>query len=178
MLLAGLQGQDVAGAALGIRGTAHKTAGKLAHNLLGAGHEAKVGAAEGKRHAEALSLTHGHIRAHLAGGLHHGLHDGVDGNDRHGLVALRVSEEFAEIADNAEEVRVLHHHAGGVVTHSRIQGFHVACAILLGHGDDLNGQVGAVRGQHGTPQRMHTAVDNHLLAVGEAAAHGRGFKNG
>lgn len=178
VLLAGLQGEHIAGAAFQIRGAAHDTAGELADMLLAAGHDAQIGAAEAQGLAQALAFGHGDVGAHLAGSLEHGLHDRIDGDDAQSLAGAGMGEKLAEVGHGAEEVGVLHQHGGAGGVHGGLEAFHIAQAVLVGHGHQGDVQAGGVGLQHGPPDGIDALVHHQLFAAGGAHGHHAGLEQG
>ena len=71
-----------AGLALGILGDADEAAGHLAFERVARGEERRVRPAEAQRHAEALGVADGDIRAEFAGRLQQREREQVGGDDR------------------------------------------------------------------------------------------------
>ena len=67
VLLARLERHPQRGVAVGVDGDADDAAGDLPLEVVGGGEERGVGAAVAERHAEALRVADGHVRAELAG---------------------------------------------------------------------------------------------------------------
>ena len=101
VLFAGLQGQAVAGLALGILGHSDEAAGQLALESGLHGHEAGVGAAEEQGHTEALGRADGDVRT-LGGAVleqGQGQQVGVEGHERPAV--MRAVDGLGEVADGA-----------------------------------------------------------------------------
>ncbi len=121
VLLAGLQGEDEAAAAVGVGRLAGDPPGHPAQVLLGRGEEAERRPAEVEPVAERLALADGDVDAALAGRAQDAERDRVDRGDaeRAGVVGGR--GERLEVLDRAEEVRVLDEDGGGLVVERRGQ---------------------------------------------------------
>ena len=115
VLLARLQRQDEAAAAVGVGGLAGDPAGHAAEVLLGGGEEAERGAAEVEAVAERLALADGDVDAALAGGRRIAERDRVDGGDaeRAGVVGERRRAPRGPRSRRGS--RVLDEHGGGLV---------------------------------------------------------------
>ena len=101
VLFAGLQGQAVAGLALGVLGHSDEAAGQLALESGLHGHEAGVGAAEEQGHTEALGRADGDVRT-LGGAVleqGQGKQIGVEGDEC--AAVMRTVDGFGEVADGA-----------------------------------------------------------------------------
>jgi hypothetical protein len=101
VLFAGLQGQAVAGLALGVLGHADEAAGQLALEAGFHGHEAGVGAAEEEGHTEALGRADGDVRALGARVFEQGEREqvGVEGHECAAVVGT--GHGLGEVADGA-----------------------------------------------------------------------------
>jgi hypothetical protein len=101
VLFAGLQGQAVAGLALGVLGHTDEAAGQLALEAGLHGHKAGVRSAEEQGHTEALSRAHGDVRALGARILEQGEREqvGVEGHECAAVVSA--GHSLGEVADGA-----------------------------------------------------------------------------
>ena len=112
VLLAGLQGEHVAGAPFGVGGAAHQAAGHLADVLLLAAEQAQVGAAEGWRNAQGLPLARNDVGAELAGRFQHPHGQRVSGHDQQRAIGVGRFTQRLKVFQRAVEVGVLGHDAG------------------------------------------------------------------
>ena len=121
MLLAGLQRQHPAALAAAIDRLAGDPARHAAHELLAAGHDAQVRPAERHRAAQRLPFGHDDVGAVVAGPLEQAQADRIDRHDeqRPGVVG-DLGQRF-DVFQAAEEVRMLHEHAGRLVVDGRGQ---------------------------------------------------------
>ena len=83
VLLAGLEGEPVGAGARRVDGDADEPPGHGALEVVSAGHERGVRAAEAHRHAEPLRRPDGDVGAHGAGFLQHAERQQVRGHDGH-----------------------------------------------------------------------------------------------
>ncbi len=116
-LLAGDQGQHVAGVLVQVDGLADDAPGALAHMLHLAGEEAQVGAAKAEAVARGLALAHKDVRAILARRGEDAQADGVGRHDQVRALGVDGVGQFLQPGrglDGAQEVRVLDDDAGGV----------------------------------------------------------------
>ena len=111
VLLARLQGQDVAGATLRVGGSAHQTAGHLADVLLLAAEQTQVRPAKGRRYADGLSFPGHDVRAKFARRLEHPHGQGISRHHQQGSVVVGSCGQAGEVVESAVEVGVLRHHA-------------------------------------------------------------------
>ena len=126
MLLARLEGEDVAAASLDVGRLPDDPAGHPARELLARGDEAIVRPAVGERVAGRLPLADRDRAAVAAGSLEHAERHRVDMGDRQRLGVVRGRCQLRRRLQAAEEVRLLEDRAGGVLGR---------CAELLGVGD-------------------------------------------
>ena len=146
--------------------------------FFGAGHDAQVRAAEGQGQAQRLALGHGDVRAHFAGRPDQGLEHRVGGDDGHGLGLTAGGEQFREVVDGAEEIRVLHQQGGGVAVDGPLEALDVGPAVLVGHGDEFQVQVGRVGAEHDPVDGVQRFGDDDLAAFGFAHGHHQGLVQG
>ena len=111
MLLAGLEGQAIGGAALGVTGHPDQPAGQVPLVRLAGGEEGGVGAAEAHGNAEALGRAHRHVRPELARGPEQGQGEEIGGHHEQGPGGVRPLGEIGRVPDDAVGGRVLHEHA-------------------------------------------------------------------
>jgi hypothetical protein len=99
VLFTGLQGQTVAGLALGVLGDSDEPAGQLTLETGPHGHEAGVGSAEEQWHTEALGRAHGDVGALAARLLEQGQREqvGCKGDERTAVVSA--GDRLGEVAD-------------------------------------------------------------------------------
>ena len=115
VLLAGLQREHEAAAAVDVGRLAGDAAGHAAQVGLLRGEEAERRAAVVEPVAERLPLPHGDVDAELAGRLEHAERQRVAGDDHQRAGLVGGVGEGLEVLDGAEEVGVLHEHGGDVV---------------------------------------------------------------
>ena len=171
VLLARLQRQHEAAAALRVVRRADDAAGHFAHVLLARGHEAEVGPAERERQAEALALARHHVRAHRARRLHHAQRHRIDREHRQRADGVRRRDQSGEVVEAAEEVRVLHQHRGDGFVQLRRE--RRAVGQPARERDLLVGdrQVRRVALEHRAVDRVDALADQHLVAAGDAQRH-------
>ena len=116
VLLAGLQGEDIAALARGVGGLADDPARHAAGVVRLSGDEPVVRAAEGLEVARALPLADGDRATVVAGSLQHAERDRVDVRNRQRLRLVRGGGEVGCRLQTAEEVRLLENRAGRVAT--------------------------------------------------------------
>ena len=112
VLLAGLQREHEAAAAVDVGGLAGDPARHPAQVLLGGGEEAERGAAEVEPVAERLALADGDVDAALARRAQDAERDRVDRGDAERARLVGGGGERLEVLDRAEEVRVLDEDGG------------------------------------------------------------------
>ena len=175
MLFPRLQGEHEAGLAVFVHGAAGDAAGHLADKLFGAGHDTQIRAAETERQAEALAFGHGDVRAHLAGSFQDGLQNRIDRDDGHGLMFGGFVEKRGEILDGPEEIGILDDDGRRVVVDGGHEGLGVRIAVPVGHGDQIELQVGRVGGQHDPVDGVHAFGNNDGRTPGVAHGHHGGL---
>ena len=168
VLFAGLEGQDISGAAGGVGGAPHESAGHLADVLLLAAEQAEVGAAKGWRDAQGLAFAGDDVGAEMAGGAQHSHSEGVGGDDEEGAVGVGGGCQVVQVVEGAVEVGVLGDDAGGGLSDGAGGG---------GGGEGVNGDaLGlAVGGDDLSVGRGDGVAEDDLLAAGDAAGHQDGF---
>ena len=119
VLLAGLEREDEAAAAVDVGGLARDAAGHAAQVLLGGGEEAERRAAEVEAAAERLALADGDVHPALARRSQDAERDRVDRGDAERARLVGGGGERLEVLDPAEEVGVLDEDRGGLVVERR-----------------------------------------------------------
>ena len=107
VLLARLQGHAQAGAAGAILGNADDAPGQMALELIARRKECGVGAAVPERHAEALRVAHGDVRAPLARGYQQGEREQIGRDGHEGAAGVGGLAQRAVVADRAIGGRIL-----------------------------------------------------------------------
>ena len=130
MLLARLQRQDEAAAAVDVLGLARDPPRHAADVLLGRAEEAKGGAAEVQAVAERLALAERDIGAALARRLQDPQGHRVAGDDQQRAVLLCRRPERLDVLDRTEEVRGLQEDGGGLSVHRLGQRRRIGEAVL------------------------------------------------
>ncbi len=114
VLLARLQGEHEAAAAVDVARLADEAAGQTSHELGAHGHEAQAGAAVAHRIAERLRLADDDVRAERARRLQQAERDWVGDDDEQRARLVGEACRLAHVLERAEEVGLLHDHGGGV----------------------------------------------------------------
>ncbi len=171
VLLAGLQGEPVRRAAVGVLRDPDQAPGHLPLEPLAHRHVGGVRAAEPEGDAEALGGADGDVGAHGAGGLHQGQRDEVGGGDHQGAAGVGLVGDGAEVLDLTAGARVLDEHAEQLAVGQ------APAEVGL---DQLDAERLRTGGQHGLGLRERVGVhDEHrgLRAAG-AAGQRHGLRRG
>ena len=168
VLLAGLQGEDEAAAAVDVLGFAGDATRHAADQLLAGAEEAERGTAEVEAVAERLALAEGDVGAALARRLEDPERHRVGGDDQQGAVLLRRGAERLDVLDRAEEVGALEDHRGGLAVDRGGQGGGVGQPALEPDLDDLRAVPHRVGGERLAAVRVDAAGDDEALAPGRA----------
>src|SRR6266481_1948179 len=170
VLLAGRQGQHPAAPTVGVDGLADETSWHLADELVAAGEETEIGAAEIERVAKRLAFSRDDVRPHLARWSNGTQREDLgydDDKQRAGLVAdLR---ELRVVADFAKEIGVLHDDAGRVATDQ--PGEVLTAAGSRGLRGHLEADKAGIGLAHPAVMRMETARQYRLPAPRQAVGH-------
>ena len=129
VLLAGLEREHEAAAAVDVGRLACDPAGHAADVLLSRAEEAERGAAVVEAVAERLALAHGDVCTALARGPQDRESDRIAGDDHERTVLLRRRAERLDVLDGPEEVRLLQEDRGGLVIDRFRQGGRVGDPI-------------------------------------------------
>ena len=121
VLLAGLQRQHEAAAALAVVGLADQPSRQSADQVLGAGHEADVGAAVGRRQPQLLTFPDRDVSTVVAGGGEQGQADRVDAGDGQRPMAVGGLGQGRGVLDQPEEVRLLENHRRHAIMQLRFE---------------------------------------------------------
>ena len=163
-----LQGEDIAGAPLGIGGATHQTAGHLAYVLLLAAEQTQVWPAEGRRDADGLSFSRDDVRPELARWAQHPHGQRVGGHHEERPVVVGGGGQTGQIVQFSVEIGILGHDAGGRFGDG-------AGSVGSGHHVDGNALGLAVSGNHLLVGRVHRIAHDHLLPSGDPAGHEHRF---
>ena len=114
MLLARLEGQNVASASLRIDSLAHYSSRHLAHQFLGAGHKAHIGTAVVQGDTQTLTVTHCDVGTPFGGTLDYCKHGRVAVLHQQGLHRMNQPGKAAVVLDDAVAVHGRYHDSGKV----------------------------------------------------------------
>src|SRR4029077_1499972 len=168
VLLAGLQGEDEAAAAVDVLGLAGDPPRHAADLRFGGAEEAKRRTAEVEAVAERLALAEGDVGAALAGRLQDAQRDRVAGDDQQGAVLPGGGAERLDVLDRAEEVGALQDHGGGLAVDRLGQRGGVGQPALEPDLDDLGAVALRVGGEGLAAVRVDAAGDDEAAAPGRA----------
>jgi len=178
MLLAGLNRERVAGAALAICRTPHETARHLAEELVAAGENAEEGPTVLHRDAERLTFGDRDVGTILAGPAQNAQADRIERNDRESSDGMSQFRQLVGFLQTAEEIRMLENQTGRLVVESRFHFREVSRSLRGRHDDEFTLQIGKIRLQHLPVLRMHGAQHHDLLVpIGHAHRHEGGLAN-
>ena len=176
MLLAGGQGQHKAAPPFGIHRLAAQAARHLAQEFLAGGEQAHIRPAEIQTVADGLAFRRHNIRALRAGRLQQTQrYDFRHHRDQQRALGMSRLGDGPQVADQAEHIRRLHHHTGG---------------ILVDQSDDVLGLArrdrdagdGAEQARHRLHRLgimgMQAARQDRLAAFGDALGHQHRFGGG
>ena len=181
VLLAGLQREHEAAAAVGVGGLAGDPPGHAAQVLVGRGEEAERGAAEVEPVAERLALADGDVDAALAGRAQDAERDRVDRGDAERICLVGGSREGLEILDRAEEVRVLDEDCGDVLVDVVLELGRIGDAVREADLDHLRAEAARVGRERLARVRVQAPRDDQPLAAlagAEREVGGRGDRRG
>ena len=174
VLLARGQREHEAALAVGIDGLADETPRHLAHILVAGREQADIRTAEAEPVADRLALADHDVGAHLARWHQQPQrHDFRHDHDQQRTGGVAGFRQPGEVADMAEEARVLHDHAGRVAI-DRCDQLLEALGIGLRQGGREAFPLG--RGlDDAAILRMQAARDQRLVAAGDAVGHQDGL---
>jgi len=141
MLFAGAERQHIAALAFDIHGLPDDPACGLSDIVHLHGVEADVRASEAERIAHRLAFATRHVRAIVAGRCEEPQADWVDGHDKQRARSMHLVSQRLHLTarvEPAEEVRILHYHAGNIFVSEVCQRIEVAQGSVLANRGDAH----------------------------------------